>query len=82
MLRGRARRAIDQFDDRLLRILASEAAPGHRVVKRLMADGPAPESDLVRSVYAGLHRLERTGLLRSDRRQLTRRRNFVARALT
>ena len=24
--------------DRLLRILASEAAPGHRVVKRLMAE--------------------------------------------
>ena len=61
MLRGRGRGAIDQFDDRLLRILASEEAPGHRVVKRLMADVPAPESDLVRSVYAGLHRLARSG---------------------
>jgi hypothetical protein len=63
MLRGRGRGAIDQFDDRLLRILACEEAPGHRVVKRLMADMPAPESDLVRRVYAGLQRLERTGLL-------------------
>jgi Transcriptional regulator PadR-like family len=77
MLRGRGRGAIDQFDDRLLRILASEEAPGHRVVKRLMADGPAPESDLVRSVYAGLHRLERTGLLKSEQRQLPRRRLTV-----
>jgi hypothetical protein len=47
------------------------------VVKQLMADGLAPESDLVRSVYAGLHRFERKGLLKADRRQLTRRRITV-----
>ena len=76
MLRGRGRQAVDQREDRLLRILAPAPAPGHHVVKQLMAEGLA-ESDLVRSVYAGLHQLERRGLVKADRRQLTRRRITV-----
>jgi Transcriptional regulator PadR-like family len=77
MLRGRGRGAVDQRDDRLLRILAHGPAPGHHVVKQLMTDGLTSESDLVRSVYAGLHRLERRGLLKADRRQLPQRRITV-----
>jgi DNA-binding PadR family transcriptional regulator len=76
MLRGRGR-AADQRDDRLLRILARTPAPGHHVVKQLLADGPAPQSDLVRSVYAGLHRLERRGLVKSERCELAGRRITV-----
>jgi DNA-binding PadR family transcriptional regulator len=63
---GGPRRQQDRTDERLLRILAQEPCCGHRLVKRLLAEQPAPPAHAARSMYLGLHRLERMGLLTSD----------------
>lgn len=66
MLRSVPQRQDNLMDEGLLRMLATAPASGHGIVRRLLAERPAPDPHAARSIYLGLHRLERRGLLTSD----------------
>jgi len=51
-------------------MVATAPVSGHGVLKRLLAEQPAPDMHAARSTYLGLHRLERSGLLSSAWRQV------------